>query len=143
MGMNVRNGKRFGVAVAGVRPMEMDVDMPAAVMPVLMHVNTLRQSTPGAPEPNADEDHADDALGPAGDGLQRKQIAKQQRQKADRRYSQRVTEAPPEAGDPGALAALDRQRRNSGEMIRTGKDMGHPGNGSSERRKHGGVRLTE
>lgn len=85
---------------------------------VMMRAGGDVQSSPQRPEPNRNERDADDPFTPGRQDIDRRQkIAQNDRQQRDDDNTGRVAEPPGPPGKPSSPPVLDREGRDSGEMV--------------------------
>jgi hypothetical protein len=95
------------------------------------------QATTQRPQPDADQRCADQALAPRRQEVDRRQdLAQEDTEQCDDDDTRGMTETPGPPGDPALATAVDRKRRNRGEVIRTGQYVKEPGDSASEDGQH-------
>ena len=93
-----------------------------------------------SPDPDADQEHPDQALAPARQELQPREVDQGVGDAADRQHAGRVSESPAQADAPGSAARVDREGGDRGHVIRPQQDVpGSEGEAGEERTEPGGA----
>ena len=112
------------------------MDVGLAVVPVFVRVDIVLERTAQRPQPDAEQHHAHEPFAPLGEQINRQPIPQPERKQADDTHARRMTEPPTRPRQPGAARTAHCQRRNGGEMVRSGPHMHDSGNKSCQGGDH-------
>ena len=124
------------------RPVDVEVDVLVALVPVLVRMEAAAEERPEPPQAQNDHRRAHQPLAPAGDRFEMDDLPQPEGEGGHDQHAGRMSQPPAEADGPGPATGPQRERRKGGQVVgprehveQAGEQAGDAG-GRHERRSY-------